>query len=335
MNHNNSRSQIRSVDRIVEMFRRICLMAGSRTILDDIRLEAESTGVLSAIQNGDNQAIYDWLFTEFNFQGVSNHSAEVYLRNHGHVRWQDLDRNTESFQCEHLQHVSSLQGCKYDKISFTCANPELIDTCPLPSHRLRNGRLNKTAYSLYLFIRDEAHGNIVNWIDQQLALGSSSPATRLGALIGPMRAIYGVSDKVLTMSLSVLLMGAGKRRPHWFAAGKDMIAVDTLIHNLFCRSGLLHEFGEVHAYGDGCYQPGGCCELIWSTAKRIDAKNYNAAFPSFFPRFVQHAIWRYCAQSELNICNGNRIRDTQSCKISFCGLIDLCQQLPLRQPPHN
>jgi hypothetical protein len=34
---------------------------------------------------------------------------------------------------------------------------------------LRNGRLNQTAYSLFLFIRDIADGDLVGWIDRQLA----------------------------------------------------------------------------------------------------------------------------------------------------------------------
>ena len=40
--------------------------------------------------------------------------------------------------------------------------------CPLPTHRLRNGHLNQIAYSLYLFIRDVADGDLVGWIDDRL-----------------------------------------------------------------------------------------------------------------------------------------------------------------------
>jgi hypothetical protein len=47
----------------------------------------------------------------------------------------------------------------------TCAEPEHIDCCPLPSHDLRNGHLNQAAYSLFLFIRDIADGDLIGWID--------------------------------------------------------------------------------------------------------------------------------------------------------------------------
>ena len=35
---------------------------------------------------------------------------------------------------------------------------------------------------------------------------------------------------------------------------------------------------------------------------------FNRTFPKVFPRFVQLAIWRYCSEKALDICNGNRRR---------------------------
>ena len=80
-----------------------------------------------------------------------------------------------------------------------------------PTHPLRNGRLNQTAFSFFFFVRDVAGSDLFRWIDDQL-----STATKLGyssaqeALIGPMRHIFGVSDKVLTMTLSSVLMADRK-----------------------------------------------------------------------------------------------------------------------------
>jgi hypothetical protein len=53
--------------------------------------------------------------------------------------------------------------------------------------------------------------------------------------------VFGVSDKVLTMALSNLLIGARKHRPVWFETGNVMIAIDTLVHNFLRRTGF---FGE-------------------------------------------------------------------------------------------
>ena len=54
-------------------------------------------------------------------------------------------------------------------------SPSTLARCPLPSHDLRNGHLNQTAYSLFLFIRDIADGDLIGWIDAQLQAANSPP----------------------------------------------------------------------------------------------------------------------------------------------------------------
>ena len=73
---------------------------------------------------------------------------------------------------------------------------------------------------LYLFIRDIADGDLIGWIDQQLQAANTPPgpdrlARMRDALIAPLREIYGVSDKVLTMALSCILLGAPKKLRLW------------------------------------------------------------------------------------------------------------------------
>ena len=63
-----------------------------------------------------------------------------------------------------------------------------------------------------------------------------------------------------------------------------------------------------------------------AVADRIDARAFNPAFPAVFPRFVQHAIWRYCAQSGLAVCNGNRIDDRKSCDNVYCQIHNICDR---------
>jgi hypothetical protein len=53
----------------------------------------------------------------------------------------------------------------------------------------------------------------------------------------------------------------------------------------------------------------GCADIITVVAEQIDARAFSPAFPAIFPRFVQHAVWRYCAQLGVDVCNGNRIDD--------------------------
>jgi hypothetical protein len=97
------------------------------------------------------------------------------------------------------------------------------------------------------------------------------------ALIEPLRQIYGVSDKVLTMALSSILLGAPKRMSRWIEVGGSMIAVDTLVHNFLHRTGILRRFDADHLYGPACYQPGGCADIIAAVADAIDARQFNPA----------------------------------------------------------
>jgi hypothetical protein len=214
--------------------------------------------------------------------------------------------------------------------------PDHIAACPLPSHNLRNGHLNQMAYSLFLFIRDIADGDLIGWIDAQLAAAKSQPGPHrlsrmVAAVIEPMREIYGVSDKVLAMALSSLLLGASKKMGLWIEVGGRLIAIDTLVHNFLHRTGILARFNANHLYGAACYRPGGCADIIAAVAQRIDARQFNPGFPRTFPRFVQHAIWRYCSQSGLDICNGNRINDSRRCGNTDCRVRPMCDRVALRK----
>jgi len=108
-----------------------------------------------------------------------------------------------------------------------------------------------------------------------------------------------------------------------------MIAVDTLVHNFLHRTGILHRFRADHAYGPACYRPGGCAEIIETVAQQIDARQFNLQFPRTFPRFVQHAIWRYCSQQGLDICNGNQIDDRKRCDNVQCSIYSTCDRKTL------
>ena len=86
-------------------------------------------------------------------------------------------------------------------------------------------------------------------------------------VIGPLREVYGVSDKVLTMTLSCVLLAAPKRQHLWHEVGASMIAIDTLVHNFLVRTGILGRFEANHSYGAACYQPGGCADIINAVAQ--------------------------------------------------------------------
>jgi hypothetical protein len=130
--------------------------------------------------------------------------------------------------------------------------------------------------------------------------------------------------------LSGLPIGAGRGRARWAEVGASMVAVDTLVHTFLHRTCILRRLPALHGYGPGCYQPNGCAEILEAVAQYIDVRRFNPEFPVVFPRFVQHAIWRYCAQSGLNVCNGNKIDDRAGCASVYCRVHGQCDRITLR-----
>ena len=287
-----------AINHAVRLIHAVCGLAGSASLIDESQAELRADKVRSAIRNRDTGPVFDWLMSALSYQGISDQVAYDYMEKHGRARWrgikQGLDKGTS---CPKLRSYWHFHDCRYDKVSRTCAEPDHIHRCSLPNLDLRNGRLNQTAHSLFLFIRDVADGDLVGWIDRQLQEANDSPgphrlARMRGSLIEPLRQVYGVSDKVLTMALSCILLGAPKRMEHWIKVGGSMIAIDTLVHNFLHRTGILARFNANHLYGLACYRPGGCADIIQIVAEHIDARQFNLSFPKVFPRFVQHAIWR-------------------------------------------
>jgi hypothetical protein len=283
----------------------------------------------------DSGPIFDWLLDEISYQGIADSVAWSYIDAHGQATWQGIEAGLRQPKCPKLASYWQFHGCRYHKGNRTCTRPDLIAECPLPSHDLRNGHLNQAAYSLYLFIRDVCGGDLVGWIEQRIATAGAPDqpawATRAGdAVLGPLRNVYGVADKVLGMALARLLIGASPDRPHWLIVGVNMIAVDSLVHNFLVRTGILARFGAEHAYGSACYGPSGCAAILSEVAQRIDAQQYNPTYPKVFPRFIQHAIWHYCANLGLDICNGNKIDDRQRCANYYCHIYSICDRKTLK-----
>ena len=293
--------------------------------------------MLNAIEAHNTPVLFDWMVREFSFHGIADAVAADYMNKHGALTWGAIAADLEGGPaCPKLHSYWQFHDCGYRKGSGTCNEPEHLLGCPLPKHQLRNGRLNQTAYSLFSFIRDLADGDLVAWIDRQLA-ESDDPTNPdritvlIENLVGPLRQIYGVADKVLMMTLASLLLASGK--PNWSEVGASMIAVDTLVHNFLHRTGILHRLSANHLYGAACYRPNGCADIIRTVSISIDARPFNRTFPQVFPRFLQHAIWRYCAQSHLNICNGNQIDDRGRCTNMWCRLYSRCDRLVLHAEP--
>jgi hypothetical protein len=305
---------------------RVCHLAGTAAFIDEAGLGQDGIDLRRGIRTGNTAALFDHLAAALSYQGISDEVAKSFMDRHGLASWHVIqDGLRRRPNCPKLRSYWHFYDCRYNKSRYACGEPGHLPECPLPNSWLRNGRLNQTAYSLYLFIRDVAGGDLVGWIDKQLDAVTKVPgpdqlARMRAALLDPLREVYGVSDKVLMMALSQLLLGATRSRRRWREVGGSMIAVDTLVHNFLHRTGILRRFEADHSYGPACYRPHGCAEIIAIVAGEIDAGRFDPRFPKNFPRFVQHAIWRYCSQQGLDICNGNQIDDRRPCENVPCAL---------------
>jgi hypothetical protein len=165
-----------AINHAVRLIHAVCGLAGSPTLIDEIRAELRPDKVRAAMRNRDTGPVFDWLMSALSYQGISDQVAYGYMEKHGRATWRQIKEGLDSgASCPKLNSYWRFHDCRFDKVSQTCAEPDHIRRCPLPMHDLRNGRLNQTAYSIFLFIRDVADGDLVGWIDRQLEASDSPP----------------------------------------------------------------------------------------------------------------------------------------------------------------
>ena len=314
------------------------LVLAPTDFVEEIAARLAKAGIQDAVARRDSALIYEGhLLPIISLQGISDDVAFGWDERHGGVRWAQIDAALRSRpSCPRLRSYWHFDGCGYRKGTGACAEPGHLPRCPLPRLPLRKGVLNQSAFHLALFIRDVCDGDVVGWLDARLAsadpgLGAPGRGAHLGrAVIEPLAGVKGLSNKVAGLALVELLLAGGPARERWVTAGGAMIVIDSLLHALLHRTGTLRRCGAEHAYGPACYAPRGCADLLRALAKTVDARQFNPAFPRTFPRFVQHAIWMFCAAGGLDQCNGNQVDDRGPCRLRFCPTGPDCDRIPLR-----
>ena len=316
---------------------RPALLLAPSTYVQTVRDRLAIEGIQAAVARHDTAALFSWIVRLLDRQGISNAAAIEFALRHGSAGWQEVDVALASTHCcPKLRSYWHFCGCGYRKDARTCGRPDLLEACALPRLPARKGGLNQAAFGLALFIRDVCNGDIVSWIDSRLAaadlgLGAAQRGMMMrAALLEPLTNIVGTGSKVWAMILAELLLGGDPDRERWIATGVSFIAIDSLVHNFLWRSGILRRLCAAHAYGPGCYAPGGCAEVIAALAERIDAREFNSTYPALFPRWVQFAIWSFCAEGAWGICNGRNIDDRVGCQQVFCPAFGSCDKIGLK-----
>lgn len=308
----------------------VCDVANPTAEFKNATLSFKRNGLASAVLRHDTEALFDWLMNVLSFQGIADRAARTIIERDGNATWRSIKRSLKNLSCPKLEGFWNFNRCNFQKVKFVCSTIEHLPDCPVPRHRLRNGHLNQMAYSLYFFIRDVADGDLIEWLDRLVTDYENDPRSGYLEIIDALKAVYGTSEKVWSLALASLFLGAAKVRPNWRPLGTDVIVVDRLVHNFMHRTGLISTFGRSHIYGPQCYAKLGCAEALMELSRLVNCRRFDAGFPSLFPRFVQNAVWRYCAVSEVNICNGTQIDDSQRCNNFECTAREWCARRRLR-----
>jgi hypothetical protein len=319
----------------ISLVETVCHVAGSKDIITDAQRNLQQSKANRAIRQHDDHVIFDWFFEAASFQGVSDAAAEGYIRANGKASSAAIEIGLATARCDKLSSHWAFTDCRYRKTARKCSHPALLPSCPVPALNERNGSLSQMAHGLYLFFRDVCNGDFVDWVDRRL--GAADPEGLIGGriLVEPLSHVHGISSKVASMTLATLLLGGDPNRLLWQAVGADMIAIDTLVHYWFVRTGILRGLDVEHSYGSTCYSAGHCADIIRAAASKIDSRAFNPGYPARFPRHIQQALWRFCAQQQLAQCNGINVDDRSRCKLRNCVLFDRCGRVRLGRQALN
>ena len=117
----------------------------------------------------------------------------------------------------------------------------------------------------------------------------------------------------------------------WIEVGGSMIAIDTLVHNFLHRTGILASVQREPPVWRGLLPARRLRRHYCSRSRADRCPAVQSNFPQTFPRFVQYAIWQYCTQNGLDVCNGNRIDDGRRCDNMDCRVRLMCDRVALRK----
>ena len=303
---------------------RLALLLAPSTYLANLQTRLAEEGIQAAVARRETTVLFDWMVRLLARQGISNAAAEAFAERSGSPTWASIsEKMGRSALCPRLRSYWRYAGCGYRRSTATCNSPHHLVSCPVATIPARKGALAEAAIAFRLFVHDVCDDDLVGWIDTRLAMadpGVGVPqrgVTMREAVLEPLTNIVGTGPKTWSMILAELLLGADLSRERWTTTGASFVAVDSLVHAYLYRTGILRRLQAEHPYGPACYGRGGCAEVIATLAERIDAREFNPTFPRVFPRWVQFAIWRFCAADGRSICHGNNIDDRVGCQQQF------------------
>src|SRR5215468_5550842 len=71
--------QSSAINHAVRLIHAVCGLAGSPTLIDEIRADLRADKVTAAIRNRDTGPVFDWLMSGFSYQGIADQVAYRYM----------------------------------------------------------------------------------------------------------------------------------------------------------------------------------------------------------------------------------------------------------------
>ena len=157
----------------VKIIQSICRSDSNRRFLQSLKNNMQTEGLVDAVQNRDNQALFDWLMGCFSYQGISDAIADSFIAQHGNATYSGIEKSLDDqfIRCPKLTDFGAFKDCGYKKSKTTCNNNEFYNSCPVTNMNLRKGQLNQAASSLFFFIRDDCMGDLIGFIEPDLEGG--------------------------------------------------------------------------------------------------------------------------------------------------------------------
>src|SRR3954447_26797717 len=85
-----------AIDQALRVIYRICCLAGSAQLIDEIRAELRTEGVRAGIRLRQTEALFDWLIDALSYQGISDQVAYNYMERHGRATWREMQAKVAS-----------------------------------------------------------------------------------------------------------------------------------------------------------------------------------------------------------------------------------------------
>ena len=292
----------------------------------DVTLFDQAVSHWTSKQNMTISELLEDLFRIANYQGVSDTAASVWLRRNGIPNFRELAHEVQAADCPCLWSLEDFSGCDYQRRPSSCGQTAHYRNCVVPQLHTRRGLLAKTATGFALWARGREDLKLRDWLlceasPDRTALDASN------ALSADFARVPGISVKVARMLLADMCIGLSGHNEQLLQVGVETIVVDRIVHNLIIRIGAIAHSGKSHAFGEGCYRPGGCADLIRDVASSINANLFDDRWPVCSPRLIQHALWRFGAGTQLNTCNGDQIPAGARCGLKGCPASGNCGRI--------